>query len=205
MKKIINFFLILFFLIVTMVVHLHADFKIMGGVSFSKYIVSPKEDGVKWDYARGFLGGIGLERNFSDRLLLEFNFLFFQKGSKVEFAEFPDLKEKYRINALSIPVLLRGKFFYGSSPYALGGIELSSILAHKAKFEGEDAVDLKENTKRIDLGFVLGCGYELELGEQLYLFIEARYHHGLMNIMSNPVEDQSMKNSTILILIGIRS
>ena len=177
----------------------------MGGVNFSKYIISPKEDGVKWDYERGLIGGIGLEKSLTSHMLLEVNFLFFQKGSKAEFADFPDLKEKYRINALSIPILLRRKFFYGSSPYALGGVEISSILAHKAKFEGEDAVDLKENTKRIDLGFVLGCGYELELEEHLYLFIEARYHHGLVNIMSNPVEDQSMKNSSVLILIGIRS
>lgn len=200
MKRIINFLLI-----ITTVSTLYADFKIMGGVNLSRYIISPKEDGVKWDYERGLLGGIGLEKKFTDRMLLEFNFLFFQKGSKVEFADFPDLKETYRIIAFSIPVLLRRKFFYGSSPYALGGVEFSSILAHKAKFEGEEAVDIKENTKKIDLGLVLGCGLELKLEEHLYLFIEARYHHGLVNIMSNPVEDQSMKNSTILILIGIRS
>lgn len=200
MKKIIRLLIVL-----TTASVLYADFKIMGGVNLSKYIVSPKEEGVKWDYEWGFLGGIGLEKDFSDYLLLEVDFLFFQKGSKVEFADFPDLKEKYRINAFSIPVLLRRKFFYGSSPYVLGGVELSSVLAHKAKFEGEEAVDLKENTKKIDLGFVLGCGYELELEEHLYFFVEARYHHGLRNIMSNPVEGQSMKNSAILILIGMRS
>jgi len=200
MKRIINFLLVL-----TTVSTLYADFKIMGGMNLSRYIISPKEDGVKWSYEYGLLGGIGLEKKFTDRMLLEFNFLFFQKGSKVEFADFPDLKETYRINAFSIPVLLRRKFFYGSSPYAIGGVEFSSILAHKAKFEGEEAVDLKENTKKMDIGLVLGCGYELELEENLYLFMEARYHHGLVNIMSNPVEDQSMKNSTILILIGLRS
>lgn len=200
MKKIINFLLI-----ITTVSTLYADFKIMGGVNLSRYIISPKEDGVKWGYERGFIGGIGLEKKITGRMLLEFNLLFFKKGSKVEFADFPDLKETYRINSFSFPVLLRRKFFYGSSPYALGGVEFSSILAHKAKFEGEEAVDIKENTKKIDLGLVLGCGYELRLEENLYLFIEARYHHGLVNIMSNPVEDQSMKNSTILILIGLRS
>jgi hypothetical protein len=200
MKKVIIFLFVL-----TAASTLYADFKIMGGVNLSRYIISPKEDGVKWDYERGFLGGIGLEKSFSSYMLLEVNFLFFQKGSKVEFSNFPDLVKKYRINAFSVPVLLRGKFFYGSSPYAVGGVEFSSILAHKAKFDGEDAVDLKENTKRIDLGCVLGCGYELELEEHLYLFIEARYHHGLVNIMSHPVGDQSMKNSSVVILIGIRS
>ena len=200
MKKLINFLLIL-----TTASTLHADFKIMAGINLSKYIVSPEEEGVKWGYEYGFLGGVGLEKKLTDRMLLEFNFLFFQKGSKVEFADLPDLKQTYRINAFSIPVLLRRKFFYDSSPYFLGGVEFSSVLAHKAKFEGEEAVDLKENTKKMDIGLVLGCGYELELDENLYLFIEARYHHGLVNIMSNPVEDQSMKNSTILILIGLRS
>jgi len=200
MKKII-----LFLLIISTTSALYADFKVMGGLNLSRYIITPEEDGVNWDYERGFLGGIGLERSLSHHILFEFDLLFFQKGSQVEFSDFPGVKQIYRLNVFSLPVLLRGKFLYASSPYVLGGVEISSVLSHKAKFEGEDVVDLKENTKRIDLGFVLGCGYELELQERMYFFVEARYHLGLVNIMNTPGEDHSMKNNAILILIGVRS
>lgn len=201
-KKIINFILI-----IALPSTLYADFKLMGGLNLSKYNISPEEEYVHWNFKRGFSAGFGLEKNLTHNIILEFNFLFFQKGSKVEYADIPDLSTHYSLNVFSIPVLLRSKFLYGSSPYVVGGVELSSIISHKVKFEGEgeDAVDIKENTKNIDYGIVFGCGYEIEMQEHLYFFVEARCHLGLANIISNPVEKQSMKTNAILLLIGFRS
>lgn len=200
MKKIIHFILIMM-----VVSTLYADFKILGGINFSKYNIFPEENNVKWNYKSGFLAGIGLEKNFTFRTLLEFDILYFQKGSKVEFADFPGLKEIYNLNVVSIPILLRSKFFFDSSPYVLGGIEFSSILSHEAKFEGEDTVDIKKHSNSIDFGFVFGCGYEIKMQEYLYFFIEARYHLGIRNIISDPVGNQSMKTNAILMIIGVRS
>lgn len=200
MKKIIHFMLIML-----MASSLYADFKILGGMNFSKYSILPEENNSKWNYKMGFLAGIGLEKKITFKLLLEVDFLFFQKGSKVEFADFPDLKERFNLNVLSIPILLRNKFLYDSSPYVVGGVEFSSILSHEAKLEGEDKVDIKEHSKSLDFGFVFGCGYEIKIQEYLYFFIEARYHLGNKNIISNPVGKQSMKTNSILMIIGIRS
>lgn len=194
-------------LMILMNVALYADFKIMAGVNLSKFSFSPGEGDTKWSFSRGFLGGIGLEKKLSYSTLLEFDILFFQKGSSVKFTDLSDLKMRYRINTISIPVLLRRKIFSGSSPYVVGGIELSAILSHKAKFEGEgeEAVDLKKSTKALDFGFVVGGGYEIELQEYLYFFIEARYHLGLRNIINNPFDGHSMKTRALLVIIGIRS
>lgn len=186
---------------------LFADFKIMGGLNLSKYNILWEDENTEWNYKMGFLVGIGLEKNLTHNVILEFDILFFKKGCSVEFSDFPDLKAKYDINAISIPFLLRIKnmFSYGSSPYFLGGIEISAILSHKVKFEKEMAMNIKNHTKSTDFGLVFGCGYEIEMQEQLYFFIEARYHLGIRNIMSNPSEEHGMKTNAILIMIGVRS
>ena len=99
---------------------LYGEFKIMGGGNLSKYYVSTEDETGTWNNKIGFLGGIGLERAFSTNFIFEFDFLFFQKGSRVKYS---DTEAKYSLNIVSIPVLLKNKFSYGSSPYILGGVE----------------------------------------------------------------------------------
>ncbi|MFB0564939.1 MAG: porin family protein [Candidatus Aminicenantaceae bacterium] len=197
MKRLINFILVMM-----MIAPLYAEFKIIGGINHSKYNSSPNEENITWSNKFGFLGGIGLERGFTPNLIFEFDFLFFQKGGN---ARFSDSKMKYSLNVVSIPILVKNKFIYGTSPYILGGVEFSSILSHKSKVEGEEAEDLKDNTKSIDFGFVLGCGFEIELKEFFYFFIEARYHLGQRNIVSSIVEDQPIRTRAMLVVIGIKS
>lgn len=184
---------------------LNADFKIMGGLNLSKYRVLPEEANMNWNYKRGFLAGIGFERTFYRNIFLEFDVLYFKKGSKIESVDLPNFKMKYNLNALSIPILLRVKLLDGTAPYILGGIEFSSILSHTVKSEGKEEVDIKQSTKSIDYGFVFGCGFELEIQEHLFFFIEARYNHGRRNIISKPVKDESMKTNAILIVVGVKS
>lgn len=200
MKRFINFILF-----VVIICPLHADFKIMGGINFSNYNVLPKEANTYWNYKMGFLGGIGFEKNITDKMHMEFDILFFQKGSNAEFSELPDIKWKYRLNVISFPLLLRNKFLDESSPYIVGGAEFSTILSHTAKFSGQEPTDLKESTSHFDFGLVFGCGYEIKLQEYLFFFIEGRYHYGLKNIMSTSFEEQSKKTRSILIIVGIKS
>ncbi len=184
---------------------LHADFKIFGGLNLSKYNVSPDDNNMNWNYKLGFLTGIGLEKKLSHNLLLEFDFLYFKKGSKVKPSDPSDAKRKYNLNALSIPILLRFKFSDGTSPYVFGGMEISALMDHEIKDEGQEAIDIKDNTKSLDYGIAFGCGYEIELQEYLFFFVEARYHLGLRNIIAVPLEVESMKTSAILIVFGMRS
>lgn len=200
MKKFLNLLLC-----ILTVSTLHADFKIIGGLNLSKYSVLPKKENLNWNYKLGFLAGIGLEKKLSYKFLVEFDFLYFQKGSEVESADIADSKWKYNLKVVSIPILLRFKFMDRTSPYMFGGFEVAALVGHEVKYEGLEAIDVKDNTKSLDYGLVFGCGYEIELQEFLYFFVEGRYHLGLRNIISVPLEVESMKTNVILIVIGMRS
>jgi hypothetical protein len=184
---------------------LYADFKIMGGMNISWYDVSPESANIQWDYKRGFSAGIGLEKILNPFMLLELDILYFQKGSQAEYSDFQDSEAKYKLNVLSLPLLFRSKFLYNSSPYVVGGVEFSSILSHEFVTGGEEPVDLKNDTRSFDFGFVLGCGFEIKIEDRLFFFVEGRYHLGFRNIMANPFLEETKKTRAILILIGLRS
>ncbi len=191
-------------LVLVLTTTLHADFKIMGGFNLSKYNVSGDKDGLEWDYKSGFAGGIGFERNLNPLMLLEFNVLYFQKGSKAKSAE-EGSQWKYNLSVVSVPLLFRSKLLYDSSPYAVAGVEFSFITSHELVSGDQEPVDLKDRTQSFDFGVVIGGGFELKLQERLFLFIEGRYHLGIRNIVNDPLESQSRKTNAFLIFLGFRS
>jgi opacity protein-like surface antigen len=182
---------------------LYADFKIMGGLNLSKYKNITGSD-FQHSYKMGFLAGIGFEKKITQKILLEFDLLYFQKGSKTESNDFPYLKSEYKLNVISIPVLLRYQFLYDSSPYVLAGLELSFVISHEKKLEGQDLIDLEDTTDSTDFGYLFGCGYQIELQEDLFFFIEARYHFGDRNLAKNVI-GLVIKTNVILIVVGLRS
>jgi hypothetical protein len=101
-------------------------------------------------------------------------------------------------------VLLRYQFLYDSSPYVLAGLEVSPVISHKKKLEGQDLIDIKDATDSADFGYLFGCGYQIELQEDLFFFIEARYHFGDRNITKNGI-GPAIKTNAILIVVGLRS
>jgi len=198
MKRFINFILI-----IVMTSPLYADFKIMGGINLSKYKNHPLNN-FQSSYKTGFLAGIGFEKKITQNLLLEFDLLYFQKGSKAESKDFPYLKSKYNLNVFSIPVLLRYQFLYSTSPYILAGLELSFINSHEKKTEGQETIDMEDLTDPSDFGYLFGCGFQIELQEDLFFFIEARYHFGDKNLARSG-SGLVIETNTILILVGVRS
>ncbi|MGD2245392.1 MAG: outer membrane beta-barrel protein [Candidatus Aminicenantes bacterium] len=187
------------FWILILVPSLHADFKITGGLNLSSYT---GEKNTTWKKKMGLLGGLGVEFDLTYRTLLEVDILFFQKGSLTGSTI---KEEKYVLYTASVPVLLRSKLFHGTSPYIAGGLEFSGIIANIKKSEQEEPVDISDTMKRFDYGFVLGGGFEMKLKEQLFLFIEARYHLGIRNLLILPEEGLIRKTTAFVVLIGVRS
>ena len=177
---------------------LQADFKIMGGMNSSWFI----EEGMDWTPKFGLVGGIGIEFDLTYRTLLEIDLLYFQKGGLLEF---PDSKEKFILNAGSVPLLIRSKIYHGTSPFLVGGVEISSVLSYKAKQNNGEAVDLEGTIRRLDYGIVGGAGFEFELQEELFLFFEMRCHYGLRNLFDSPLREQERKTMAVVFLIGVRS
>jgi len=182
----------------------YADFKIMGGFNLSKYRVSGGNEELEWNNKPGFAAGLGFERNLNPLLLVEFNVLYFKKGSKVKSAA--DASQwTYNLNVVSVPVLFRSKFLYDSSPYVVAGVEFSFITSHQVKSGDLEPLDIKDRTQSFDFGLVFGGGFELKLQDRLFLFVEGRYQLGIRNIVNDPSDPQSRKTKALLILVGVRS
>lgn len=178
---------------------LYADFKIMGGLNLSSY--TGDEDTV-WKLKMAPMGGLGIELDLTYRTLFEMDVLFFPKGS----VSGPSIREeRHVLYTVSVPVLLRSKFFHGTSPYIAGGVEVSGIISYIKKSKEGEPVDLSGTLKRFDYGLVFGGGFELELKEELFLFIEARYHCGIKNLLAQPESGQIRKTTAFVLLIGLRS
>jgi len=183
-----------------------ADFKIVGGINLSNYIYSPENENLTWNNKKGPVVGIGIEKSLFRPVILELDIFSLSKGSKNSSSNSPDLQFNYNLNVASLSGLIKTKVLHSTSPYFLGGIELSFLFSHKKiiKGEEEEEIDLSDKTKSFDYGLIFGGGFEIEIKERLYLFIEARYHLGQRNILISETEE-SMKTKAILIVVGAKS
>ncbi|MFC2157953.1 outer membrane beta-barrel protein [Acidobacteriota bacterium] len=178
---------------------LYADFKLLFGLNLSNFRGTEE---TQWNFKMGFQGGIGIEFDLSNKMLVEFNVMYMKKGS-VDRSTSP--YQKYALNVISVPVLIRVKLFNGSSPYAVTGIELANKLSYSLKEQESEPVDLGGTIKGLDYGIIFGGGYEIELEEELFLFFELRYHLGMRNLLIDPLDGLSRKTSAVVLFIGIRS
>lgn len=178
---------------------LYGDFKILGGLNLSNYTGN---ENTIWTYKMGFQGGIGIELDMTYRTLFEVDILFFKKGSRTG----PSIREeRHVLNTMSIPVLLRSKLFHGTSPYVVGGVEFAAIISNIMNQKEEEPVDLEGTLNGLDISAVFGGGFEMELREGLFLFLEARCHLGQRNLLVLPNDGLIRKTISFMLFIGIRS
>lgn len=163
------------FLLVLVTQAYPADFKILGGVSLSRttgpitradmgYLYTPHPE-----FGAGLVAGAGVEFSLNKNLVLEADALFLQKGSRIGY-QLLSSHSLTRINELSIPVLIKVLFWPGTSPYILAGPEVAFVLT--------------DGTKSLDYGVVGGIGFQKRFGG-FGISLEARYHHGLRDLMSD--------------------
>ncbi len=178
---------------------LYGDFKILGGLNLSNYTGN---ENTIWTYKMGFQGGIGIELDMTYRTLFEVDILFFKKGSRTG----PSIREeRHVLNTMSIPILLRSKLFLRTSPYVVGGVEFAAIISNIMNQKEEEPVEMEGTLKGFDLSVVFGGGFEMELREGLFLFIEARCHLGQRNLLVLPNDGLMRKTISFVLFIGIRS
>ena len=171
----------------------------MGGLNLSGY---RGDEAFIWKLKMNPVGGVGIELDLTYKTLFEVDILFFPKGSLTG----PSVREENHVlYTLCIPILLRSKLFHGTSPYFVGGIEVSPVMAYIQKSEGQESIDLGGTVKKFDYGVVFGGGFEMELKQELFLFIEARYHLGLNNLLVDPEGGVTRKTMAFVLLIGVRS
>jgi hypothetical protein len=173
------------------------EFKLLGGAAFARsteplgfiYLRTPHAE-----FGLGGLAGIGIELPLTKTLAFEVDGLFLQKGSRIELRdEFDqDIIRLYleRLDTFSIPAFYKWYVGRGDSPFLLAG--------------GEVAFSLQQGTKRLDYGLVAGLGYRKRLG-RIRLSLEARYHHGLRDMLTEGSLLRKMRVFALLAGVAVQN
>ncbi|MGA2533804.1 MAG: porin family protein [Candidatus Aminicenantales bacterium] len=130
--------------------------------------------------------------------------LYVRQGGRME--ALPDWDE-YRLDYIQVPVLLKIHVIPGPiSPMIYGGPYGAYRLSAKGVsfFDGElePAVDIKNRIKSTDYGLVFGGGIDFRL-PVIKLSAEVRYNLGLANIAKGLDPGMSVKNKSLMVLVGI--
>ncbi|MDH5203683.1 MAG: PorT family protein [Nitrospirota bacterium] len=162
-----------------------------------------------------FLAGIGTEFNLNDKIAIEIDVVYSQRGSTFTFYTpfFSTITEAYYMNGVSLPILVKTRFLPHPFPYIIGGGEFSIILSHSRKTieTGESGYfEIEENilryTKRFDFGLVLGMGFEMKVSK-VSCFLEGRYNLGQRNLLTSGEYYpyfQTIKTCSLQILAGFK-
>jgi hypothetical protein len=111
-----------------------------------------------------------------------------------------------RFDTIQVPVLLKFNVLPGPvSPMFYGGPYGAYRLSAKAiSFDGttREELDISEDATTTDFGLVFGGGIDFRL-VAIKLSVEARYNLGLANLIKDPAPGESVKNRTIMVLVGL--
>lgn len=168
------------------------ELKIFGGSDWAQYKHPGLSPIPEVDYSvkanPGLLFGLGLEFRLVSVLRADIGLQYFQKGTKDEifFLGQPNTHDIFDLDVISLPVCLKLKPFSGTSPYLLAGGEISYVIKHHGTLfvEGFQPVEepLLDQTRRWDLGLVMGGGVETRATGRLSVFAEVRYTLGLVDL-----------------------
>ena len=122
--------------------------------------------------------GIFASGAVADQLRLQGELLFSLQGA-TEFSEFANSKIRISVNYVNVPVMLKYEVIDGLFVYI--GSQLGVLVTSKGKvlqgqFEG--TYDNKDDTKALDLSFLLGASYEIVAR----VVIEGRHNIGLIDL-----------------------
>lgn len=156
--------------------------------------------------------GAGFIYRITEHLSLDVHGQYFRKGTYINYSNGAVRLGQYRydLRVISLPVCLRYSLLRGSSPYVLGGLEVSYILSHEVKYYPEGQTvgtveDIISKTRRLDLAQVLGGGYEFYFGKRFVGFLEVRWYGGLVNLSRNIEDYPTIKSRALSIQVGYRS
>ncbi|MBU1181638.1 MAG: PorT family protein [Proteobacteria bacterium] len=169
-------------------------------------------EGVSYKAKTGIaLGGFAVFK-VNDNLSIQPEFLYTQKGNKIEYS-YEDLvgfdalwnpiyetvteKFKVKLDYIEIPVLVKYSFSPGEStcPFIFAGPALGILMSAKA-----DSTNIKSDCNSLDIGLVLGGGVELESG----VSIDLRYDMGMTKVFDFEGGDNKEKNTVISLMVGYK-
>ena len=199
------------------------DIKLYGGATSSWYSEPPDglmipEVSFAIRHLQRAVAGIGFDLSLNRLLSFDFGVQYIEKGTRAPLQELNGpLMEKhvYKLDQVSVPVGLKLRFLPDSTPYILAGGELAYVLSHKLTVYPDPmlpvmpyTVDIKGETRRIDLSAMAGAGIEV-VYKRLGFFAEARYYLGLVNLNNGAVgyldDYPTVKTSAFCLIAGIKA
>lgn len=123
------------------------------------------------EYRTALTGGVAIEINILFNLHVEMNVLYSPRGLKIINGE------EWRLNYLSLPVVLKQKFLpLGIHPYLMAGLEFHYLLSAR---QGDD--NISDDIVKQDMCVLIGGGIEFSLfGKGVHA--EGRYSFGIDSI-----------------------
>jgi hypothetical protein len=154
-----------------------------------------------WDGERiSVTGGIYMTLPFTDLITGRAELLFTRRGFKVA-EEGKQPGADLRLTYFEIPALVqvgdRPVHLFGGVAVALG--VASSAIATYDGVSRPSGFAAEDNISSFDVGLVMGAGY----GRGRY-FAEARYTHGLINVLRESPAGSSVRNKAFLLMVGVR-
>ena len=156
-----------------------------------------------WGNLPFFTGGLSFEGGLGF-ISVQPEVLYVRMGAR--YAVDPDSLE-FRFGYIQVPVLIKlnivpagpvrpfiGAGGYGAYLLKAEGVLVTGGVTTKA--------DMTEDYQRTDYGLVGGAGIAFKL-PGIKLSVEGRYNYGLMNIMKDPAAGDSMKNRSMMALVGL--
>jgi len=151
-----------------------------------------------------------LEYKFSPKFAIAPEVVFAAQGGKATADVYDDdvdglikAKGTFHTNYINVPLMLK---FYATPNFSIdfgpqAGFNVYSKMTASGKLanvEAKESIDLKDNTKTVDFGVVLGGTYNLTENA----FVQARYTLGLTNVFDIP--DSHEKNGNVQIAFGMK-
>ena len=204
MTKFNVFLILLLFLLMTISVNAQVHVGVIGGVNLASVNLDPLEGGVEISNLTVFgIGGV-IDYEFNESMALRFEPMYIQKGAKGSWNIF-EMEDK--LSYIEIPILLKYSIGKGKiKPYLEAGPYIGFLLAGTGKVSGggySEEEDIKDATKSLDFGLGFGAGVSVPVSKN-YIFLEARYALGLVNINEDPDDpDTEVKTKGIQVFVGM--
>lgn len=149
------------------------------------------------DTKMGFAFGGFFTYNFSPTFALQPEFLYTMKGTSISEM---GLDIDFKLNYIEIPVLFKFTFGEGTTkPCFFAGPAVAFLMTAEAEALGI-TIDLKDDTKSMDMGIVFGGGVGFAMGSGTMTF-DGRYTMGMTSIDDTEYEDD-VKNTNISFMLG---
>lgn len=139
----------------------------------------------------GAAAGVMADFSLSDLISLHPELLFSQKGVKFEDS---NNTAQVRTTYIDVPLLLRVKadgLFFEAGP------QLGFLAAQKTEINGTTISTSTDGTRKVDVGYIAGVGYQLPQGLELGV----RYNGGISDL-SDPSGSSKSRNSVFQFQVG---